>query len=107
VDDQALIAKLLARLDEVETRLSHVEAYRAKLVREVKSLREENTILKEKVRDLTARINQDSSNSSKPPSSDKPWKDRRPSKPTGKSRGAQPGHVGKTLNLHVDIPTGS
>ena len=96
MDDQALIAKLLARLDEVETRLRHVEAYRAKLVRENESLREENTILKDKVRELTARINQDSSNSSKPPSSDKPWKDRRPQKPTGRSRGGQPGHEGKT-----------
>lgn len=96
MDDQALIAKLLARLDEVETRLSHVEAYRAKLVREVKSLREENTILRDKVRELTARINQDSSNSSKPPSTDKPWKERRPNKPTGRSRGGQPGHEGTT-----------
>lgn len=84
------------RVDELETRLAHVEAYRAKLVREVKSLREENAILKDKVRELTARINQDSSNSSKPPSSDKPWKDRRPGKPTGRSRGGQPGHAGKT-----------
>ena len=114
--DEALVAKLLQRVeeleaqvrripeleakarrvDELETRLAHVEAYRAKLVREVKSLREENTILKDKVRELTARINQDSSNSSKPPSTDKPWKERRPSKPTGKSRGAQPGHEGTT-----------
>ena len=99
MDDQAVIAKLLARLDEVEERLRHVEAYRASLVREVKSLREENTILKEKVRELTARVSQDSSNSSKPPSSDKPWKDRRPGKPTGRSRGGQPGHEGKAREL--------
>ena len=114
--DEALVAKLLKRVeeleaqvaripaleakarrvDELETRLRHVEAYRAKLVRENESLREETTILKDKVRELTARINQDSSNSSKPPSSDKPWKERRPQKPTGRSRGAQPGHEGKT-----------
>ena len=116
VDADAVLAKLLQRVedleaqvaripeleakarrvDELETRLAHVEAYRAKLVREVKSVREENTILKDKVRELTARVNQDSSNSSKPPSSDKPWKDRRPGKPTGRSRGGQPGHEGKS-----------
>ncbi|MCG3135706.1 MAG: hypothetical protein HMLKMBBP_03439 [Planctomycetes bacterium] len=39
-------------VDDLSTRLRHVEAYRAKLVREVESLREENTILKDKVREL-------------------------------------------------------
>ncbi|MCG3133197.1 MAG: IS66 family transposase ISGob4 [Planctomycetes bacterium] len=96
MDAEAQIATLLRRDGELATRLAHVEAYRAKLVRENDSLREENAILKEKVRELTARVNQDSSNSSKPPSSDKPWKDRRPQKPTGRSRGGQPGHAGKT-----------
>jgi transposase len=94
--DEAPFAKLLQRVEELETRLRHVEAYRAKLVRENKSLREENAILKDKVRELTARLNQDSSNSSKPPSLDKPWKERRSGKPTGRSRGGQPGHEGKT-----------
>jgi len=119
-EQQALIAKLLQRVeqleaqvgripeltealeaktrqaDELETRLRHVEAYRAGLVREVNRLKQHNQVLTDKVRELTARLNQDSSNSSKPPSSDKPWKERRPTKPTGRSRGGQPGHEGKT-----------
>ena len=104
--DEALVAKLLkrieeleaqvARVPELETRIRHVEAYRANLVRENNRLKQHNEVLTDKVRELTARLNQDSSNSSKPPSSDKPWKERRPTKPTGRSRGWQPGHEGKT-----------
>jgi transposase len=96
VVDDAFVAGLLRRIEELETRLRHVEAYRAKLVRENRRLRQHNQILQEKVRDLTARLNQDSSNSSKPPSSDKPWRERRSQRPTGRSRGAQPGHAGTT-----------
>ena len=104
--DEALVEKLLkrieeleakaSRVDELETRLRHVEAYRAGLVREVNRLKQHNVVLTDKVRELTARLSQDSSNSSNPPSSDKPWKDRRPTKPIGRSRGGQPGHEGKT-----------
>lgn len=91
-----LVPSLLARIEQLETRLRHVEAYRAKLVRENRRLREDNALLKEKVRELTARLNTDSSNSSKPPSSDKPWRERRVQKPSGRPSGAQPGHVGRT-----------
>jgi transposase len=46
------------------------------------------------VRDLQARLGQNSTNSSRPPSSDPPQVPRRPSAPpSGRSRGAQPGHV--------------
>lgn len=94
--DDALVARLLRRIDELEARVRHLEAYRANLVRENRRLRQHNEILQEKVRELTARLNQDSTNSSKPPSSDKPWTERRSQRPTGRSRGAQPGHVGKS-----------
>lgn len=54
----------------------------------------ENRELRESVRDLEARLNQNSSNSSKPPSSDPPWakpvKRKKPA--TGRRRGGQPGH---------------
>ncbi len=69
------------RLDASETRTRHLEANRANLNRENKRLREHNAILQEKVRELTARLNQTSSNSSKPPSSDVPWRERRKQKP--------------------------
>jgi len=49
--------------------------------------------LEGQVADLTARLNQDSSNSSKPPSSDGPHvKPAPPKSPSGKRRGGQPGH---------------
>jgi transposase len=84
------------KLEASERRRCHLEANRANLTREVKRLREHNAILQEKVRELTARLNQDSSNSSQPPSADKPWKERRSRKPTGRRPGGQPGHKGTT-----------
>jgi transposase len=49
--------------------------------------------LEARLADLEARINQNSSNSSKPPSSDGPSvKPAPPQKPTGRRRGGQPGH---------------
>jgi len=53
------------------------------------------TALTAQVRDLEARLNQNSSNSSRPPSSDPPWKPK-PNRrqPSGRKRGGQPGHPG-------------
>jgi transposase len=49
--------------------------------------------LETEVRDLKARLNQNSNNSSKPPSSDAPGTPRSPKKPpTGRKPGGQPGH---------------
>src|SRR5260370_15814373 len=49
--------------------------------------------LQAKVNDLGQRLNQNSTNSSKPPSSDGPHVKRRPPKPpSGKKRGGQTGH---------------
>jgi len=54
--------------------------------------------LEERVRDLEARLGQDSSNSSKPPSTDPPWKERlkakRQERRGKRKRGAQEGHEG-------------
>src|SRR4029453_4872384 len=50
--------------------------------------------LKAEVRELTARLNQNSQNSSKPPSSDGPHVKRKPPKPpSGRKPGGQPGHT--------------
>ena len=87
------------KLEASERRRCHLEANRANLTREIKRLREHNAILQEKVRELTARLNKDSTNSSKPPSSDKPWKERRKQKSTGRKPGGQPGHKGKAREL--------
>jgi transposase len=51
-------------------------------------------LLQERVRELEARVAQNSTNSSKPPSSDPPGVVRPAKKPKGKKRGGQPGHRG-------------
>ena len=59
------------------------------------ALRAENAILEARIRELEARLAQDSSNSSRPPSSDPPQAPPRPKgPPTGRKRGGQPGHHG-------------
>lgn len=50
--------------------------------------------LKAKIEELTARLNQNSSNSSKPPSSDAPWRKPPDKNSTGRKPGGQPGHAG-------------
>jgi transposase len=50
--------------------------------------------------ELTARLNQNSSNSSKPPSSDWPWNNQANAKPkSALKRGGQPGHPGQYRHL--------
>jgi transposase len=50
--------------------------------------------MEERVRELEARLNLNSTNSSLPPSRDPPGVSRTPKKPTGKKRGGQKGHRG-------------
>lgn len=60
---------------------------------ETARLREENGRLAARVQELEARLGQNSSNSSRPPSTDPPDTPARPpAPPTGRRRGAQPGH---------------
>jgi transposase len=62
---------------------------------EIRDLKAENEALKAENRDLKAQLGQNSSNSSKPPSTDPPWKKHRLSKsPSGRKPGGQPGHPG-------------
>src|SRR5213592_1609513 len=67
----------------------------AALRRKNAALCAENVALQERVRELEARLGQNSTNSSRPPSSDPPQAPARPkAPPTGRKRGGQPGHHG-------------
>jgi transposase len=64
------------------------------------ALRVENAALQERVRELEARLGQNSANSSRPPSSDPPQAAVRPkATPSGRKRGGQPGHRGACRGL--------
>jgi transposase len=67
----------------------------------IRDLRESNAQLVAESEKLRARQGRNSSNSSKPPSSDGPWSKRRKRRrpPSDKKQGAQPGHPGKTRDL--------
>jgi transposase len=67
----------------------------AALSAENTALRVENAALHERIRELEARLGQNSSNSSRPPSSDPPQASPPPKpRPSGRTRGGQPGHRG-------------
>ena len=69
----------------------------ARLQARVEILEAEVKELKALVRELTARLQQNSSNSSKPPSSDNPFQNQQPSKSKSERKaGGQPGHKGYT-----------
>ncbi|MGH9958290.1 MAG: IS66 family transposase [Pyrinomonadaceae bacterium] len=76
---QRFIFSLLERLSTVEHRLAAVE--------------EENRLLKQQNQLLKERLASNSSNSSRPPSSDATTQSRQNKESTGRKRGAQPGHT--------------
>jgi transposase len=99
------IAELLQRLENLE-RIVAIQAATILELRGIVSERDAeivrlNAIIfvqNEKIAKLEARLNTNSSNSSKPPSSDPPWKKKLAMASNGK-RGGQKGHVGVTREL--------
>ena len=83
---------LQARVQELEALAARVPLLEA----QVSTLTDLVAALQAQVAELTARLQQSSQNSSRPPSSDPPWQTRPPRPPSGRKRGGQPGHRGRT-----------
>jgi transposase len=80
--------------------LLELSAQNALLRREVAELRERVAQQEERIAELERRLNRNSRNSSLPPSQDPPAApERRQAAPSGRGRGAQPGHSGHGRHL--------
>lgn len=80
--------------------LLELAAQNALLRREVADLRERVARQEERIAELERRLNRNSRNSSLPPSLDPPAApERHPAPPSGRGRGAQPGHAGHGRQL--------
>lgn len=87
------IEKLEAAVEALLRRVDVLEVENRELRAENATLRSENATLRAENSELRSRLDQNSNNSSKPPSSDGPGVTRDPKKPpTGKKPGGQPGH---------------
>jgi transposase len=88
-----------ARIAQLEADVAELKSLVRSLLTENAALKSENAALKSELSELKSRLDQNSSNSSQPPSSDPPSSPRRPSKPSGKKPGGQPGHQRNTRPL--------
>ena len=91
------IVSLKTEVATLKSQVASLEKENAALRKENAELKQENILLKIEISELKARLNQNSSNSSKPPSSD--YFNRKPafSKTSVGKKGGQSGHKGDTL----------
>lgn len=93
----ALLAAQAQEIARLQAENSALRAENAALRAEGETLRALVGTLQAQVQELTVRLGQNSSNSSKPPSSDPPHRPPRPPHPpSGRAPGGQPGHRGQT-----------
>lgn len=97
---QNLVLELLSRIVRIEEELTTVKL-------ENSVLKTENSLLKSENTELRNRLNQNSQNSHKPPSTDGLTKKPALPQSQGKKTGGQRGHKGKTLKMvsHPDLVT--
>ena len=96
------VKTLDANLDKNKSELAAAQDIIVRLTKKVGSLTSENVLLKEEITRLKSNQDNNSRNSSNPPSSDQSGRKKANSynsrKKTGKQRGAQTGHKGTTLS---------
>ena len=101
-------------LDAKDARIAELEAAVAARDARIVQLEAKLEAALARIAELEARLKSNSTNSSKPPSSDGPEVQRRPRKKKGKKRGGQPGHRGtrrqllptEACNAVVPVPLG-
>jgi transposase len=105
MDESSVIKTYNEGIDAVITLVKGMNTHIAELTQQIGNvendmagLRESNKKLNDRIGELEARLNKNSGNSSKPPSSDGLKKPRNMREKTGKPTGGQPGHEGRTLN---------
>jgi len=93
------LQQLRCTVKSLQDRVVSLEVENQKLSVENQKLREENNKLREEVKELTGKLAKNSTNSSKPPSTDGYQKPKPKSlrKPSGKKPGGQKGHLGTRL----------
>jgi len=82
----------MVEVDARDARIAELEAQVAARDEVIARLMEKEKALTARVAELEARLNQNSSNTSRPPSSDAPGTPRQPKKRKGRRPGGQPGH---------------